>query len=114
MKLSSEAINIFLMCELSWKQRAGERKLKACMDADSAYPAHPLLPRVSGTLVAGDGRRGILLGFPFAAITAGSPCKAGKQNRMLQRALAALPSGPLFYHSEPWKFMLTQDLFSLE
>lgn len=108
-KLSSEAINVFLMCEVSWKQRAGERKLKACMDADGAYPAHPLLPRLSGTLVAWGGRRRILLGFPFDAITAESPCNAGKKkSRMLQPASAALPSDPLFsYHSEPWKFMLT-------
>lgn len=33
---------------------------------------------------------------------------------MLQPALAALPSGPLFYYSKPEKSMLTQDLCSLK
>lgn len=115
MKLPPEAINISLMCELSWKKRARERKLKACMDTDGVSPAHALLPRLSGTLVGGGSRRGILLGFPFAAITAESLCNAGKESRMLQAALAALPPVPLFsYHSELQKFMLTQDLCSLE
>lgn len=36
MKLSSEAINVFLMCELSWKHRTGERKLKTCVDMGEA------------------------------------------------------------------------------
>lgn len=53
----------------------------------------PLLPRLSVTLAAKGGKRGILLGFPFAAITAEPPW--GKESRMLQAALAALPSHPL-------------------
>lgn len=116
MKIPPEAINISLMCELSWKKRARERKLKACVDTDGVSPAHALLPRLSGTLVGGGSRRGILLGFPFAAITAESLRNTGKkESRMLQAALAALPPVPLFsYHSEPQKFMLTQDLCSLE
>lgn len=85
------------------------------MVINGASLAHPLLPRLLGTLVEGGGTRGMLLVLPLLlSLQVVHAMPAGSGERMLQPALAALPAGPLFYHSKPQKLMLTQALCSLK
>lgn len=66
-----------------------EKKLKACVDTDGACPA----TQTFGDISSGGGKRQILLGFLFAAVTA---ALSMLEKNMLQSALAALLSGSLF------------------
>lgn len=88
---NSEAINVFLMCELSWKE-SRRKKLKACMGADGASPAHSL-PKLLRRSVAEGGRMDNLLSFPFTGITAEISVNTGKKRTGCYKpTLAALPS----------------------
>lgn len=79
------------MCELSWKE-SRRKKLKACMGADGASPAHSL-PKLWRRSVAEGGRRDNLLSFPFTGITAEISVNTGKKRTGCYKpTLAALPS----------------------
>lgn len=97
------------MCELSWKE-SRRKKLKACVGADGASPAHSL-PKLLRRSVAEGGRRDNLLSFPFTGITAEISVNTGKKKEQgATNPLWLLSHLCFFYHSKAWIHMNTGSL----